>query len=124
MAHIEVDGKRIELVLWDTGGDCNISGIRLQCYPDSHVVLLCFAIDSPDSLENAEELVRIVQSSVIFKLSRDISQFTKELQKAYNCSARYMLVGLKADLRFDWETMKRLKTTDQHTVTANEVNYR
>lgn len=58
MAHIEVSGKRVELVLWDTGGDYNISSIRLHCYPDSHVVLICFAIDNPDSLENAEELVR------------------------------------------------------------------
>jgi Ras homolog gene family, member A len=61
MAHIEVSGKRVELILWDTGGDYNISSIRLNCYADSHVVLICFAIDSPDSLDNAEELVRMAE---------------------------------------------------------------
>jgi GTPase SAR1 family protein len=73
IAHIDVDGKSVELVLWDTGGDYNISSIRLQCYPDSHVVLICFAIDSPDSLDNTEELVRMVKFSAMFKLTGDIS---------------------------------------------------
>jgi GTPase SAR1 family protein len=73
MAHIDVDGKSVELVLLDTGGDYNISSIRLQCYLDSHVVLICFAIDSPDSLDNAEELVRMVEFSAMFKLTGDIS---------------------------------------------------
>jgi hypothetical protein len=30
-------------------------------------------------------------------------------------------VGLKGDLRYDWETMKRLITTGQHLVTGDEV---
>lgn len=27
-------------------------------YPDSHVILICFAVDSPDSLDNVQEKVR------------------------------------------------------------------
>ena len=50
-------GNSVDLALWDTGGDLNYTASRLQCYPDSHLVVICFAIDSPDSLENAEELV-------------------------------------------------------------------
>jgi hypothetical protein len=57
----------------------------------------------------------------MIKLTGDISQFTKELQKASNCAARYILVGLKGDLRYDWETIERLKTTNQHPVTGDEV---
>ena len=71
-APVEVDGKRVELVLWDTEGDYNASGFRMQCYPDSHLVMICFAIDNPDSLENAEEMVHIVESLVGFKLTGDI----------------------------------------------------
>ena len=32
--------------------------LRPLSYPDSHVILICFAIDSPDSLENVQEKVR------------------------------------------------------------------
>jgi GTPase SAR1 family protein len=50
-------GNSVNLGLWDTGGDLNYTAFRLQCYPYSHLVVICFAIDSPDSLGNAEELV-------------------------------------------------------------------
>jgi Ras homolog gene family, member A len=112
----------VELVLWDTGGDYNFTAFRLQCYPDSHLVMICFSIDSPDSLDNAEVLVGIVESLVVFKLTGNFSQFTKELQNAHS-SARYMLVGLKKDLRYDWETVRRLRGTDQRPVTPEEVNF-
>jgi Ras homolog gene family, member A len=70
-APVEVDGKRVELVLWDTEGDYNVSGFRMQCYPDSHLVMICFAIDSPDSLDNAQ-WVHVVESLLVFKLTGDI----------------------------------------------------
>lgn len=34
------------------------SRLRPLSYPDSHVILICFAIDSPDSLDNVQEKVR------------------------------------------------------------------
>lgn len=33
------------------------SRLRPLSYPDSHVILICFAIDSPDSLDNVQEKV-------------------------------------------------------------------
>lgn len=36
----------------------NRSRLRPLSYPDSHVILICFAIDSPDSLDNVQEKVR------------------------------------------------------------------
>lgn len=35
-----------------------ISRLRPLSYPDSHVILICFAVDSPDSLDNVQEKVR------------------------------------------------------------------
>jgi GTPase SAR1 family protein len=32
--------------------------LRPLSYPDSHVILICFAVDSPDSLENVQEKVK------------------------------------------------------------------
>ena len=96
VADVEVDGKKVELALWDTAGqedyECVLlsvlpalrsatamtwlaahslftahtsrisllirSRLRPLSYPDSHVILICFAIDSPDSLDNVQEKVR------------------------------------------------------------------
>ena len=57
VADVEVDGKHVELALWDTAGQEDYDRLRPLSYPDSHVILICFAIDSPDSLENVQEKV-------------------------------------------------------------------
>lgn len=31
--------------------------LRPLSYPDSHVIMICFAVDSPDSLDNVQEKV-------------------------------------------------------------------
>jgi small GTP-binding protein len=54
---VEVDGKHVELALWDTAGQEDYDRLRPLSYPDSHVILICFAIDSPDSLDNVQEKV-------------------------------------------------------------------
>lgn len=82
VADVEVDGKHVELALWDTAGmqDALIvmygwlsftfflyllgqedyDRLRPLSYPDSHVILICFAVDSPDSLENVQEKVQSI----------------------------------------------------------------
>lgn len=54
-----VDGKFVELALWDTAGQEDYDGLRPLSYPDSDCVFICFGIDSPDSFENTEEKVSI-----------------------------------------------------------------
>ena len=41
---------------YDRGGSSD--GIRPLAYPDSHVILICFDISHPDSLDNVQEKVR------------------------------------------------------------------
>ncbi|KAG9332404.1 hypothetical protein JZ751_014502, partial [Albula glossodonta] len=50
VADIEVDGKQVELALWDTAGQEDYDRLRPLSYPDTDVILMCFSIDSPDSL--------------------------------------------------------------------------
>uniref|UniRef100_A0A8C0P324 Ras homolog family member C n=1 Tax=Canis lupus familiaris TaxID=9615 RepID=A0A8C0P324_CANLF len=52
---IEVDGKQGELALWDTAGQEDYDRLRPLSYPDTDVILMCFSINSPDSLENIPE---------------------------------------------------------------------
>jgi Ras family protein A len=68
VADVEVDGRRVELALWDTAGQEDYDRLRPLSYPDSHVILICFAVDSPDSLENVQEKVIIFNGSGFLKL--------------------------------------------------------
>ena len=62
VADIEIDGKDIELALWDTAGQEDYDRLRPLSYPDTNVLLICFSVDSPDSLENVPEKVRHAQA--------------------------------------------------------------
>ncbi|CAO3678471.1 unnamed protein product [Umbelopsis ramanniana] len=77
---VQVDGKTIELALWDTAGQEEYDRIRIHSYPGANVVLISFAIDTKDSLEN-------VTSEWIEEVNRECP------------GVPIILVGLKKDLR-------------------------
>ncbi|TGZ80801.1 GTP-binding protein rhoA [Ascodesmis nigricans] len=83
------DGTRIELALWDTAGQEDYDRLRPLSYPDAHVVLVAFGVDSPDSLANVYE-----------KWVAEVRHFCPDLP--------VVLVGLKVDLRDDEGTRRRL----------------
>ena len=66
VADVEVDGKHVELALWDTAGQEDYDRLRPLSYPDSHVILICFAVDSPDSLDNVQEKVRFAHIYICY----------------------------------------------------------
>ena len=43
------------LSLWDTAGQEDYDRLRPLSYPDADVILICFSVDSPDSLQNVSE---------------------------------------------------------------------
>lgn len=55
VADIEVDNKEVQLALWDTAGQEDYDRLRPLSYPETDVILMCFSVDSPDSLENIPE---------------------------------------------------------------------
>ena len=57
VADIEVDGKHVELWLYDTGGNKYYKNICPLSYPHSHVILICFDISKPNSLDNVQDLI-------------------------------------------------------------------
>ncbi|RPA81849.1 hypothetical protein BJ508DRAFT_107814 [Ascobolus immersus RN42] len=101
VADVEVDGKRVELALWDTAGQEDYDRLRPLSYPDSHVILICFAIDSPDSLDNVQE-----------KWISEVLHFCQNLP--------ILLVGCKKDLRNDPRTLQELQKTSQKPVSEVE----
>jgi len=101
VADVEVDGRHVELALWDTAGQEDYDRLRPLSYPDSHVILICFSIDSPDSLENVEE-----------KWISEVLHFCPNLP--------IILVGCKKDLRNDPNTINKLRKTNQQPVSYEQ----
>ncbi|OAA48329.1 Small GTPase superfamily, Rho type [Beauveria brongniartii RCEF 3172] len=101
VADVEVDGKHVELALWDTAGQEDYDRLRPLSYPDSHVILICFAIDSPDSLDNVQE-----------KWISEVLHFCQGLP--------IILVGCKKDLRYDQKVTNELAKTSQKPVSPEE----
>ena len=101
VADIEVDNKKVELALWDTAGQEDYDRLRPLSYPDTDVILMCFAIDSPDSLENIPE-----------KWIPEIKHFCPNIP--------VILVGNKKDLRNDEMAIQDLGKKSQKPVTAEQ----
>jgi Ras family protein A len=102
VADIEVDGKQIELALWDTAGQEDYDRLRPLSYPDTNVLLICFSVDSPDSLENVPE-----------KWVPEVRHFCPQVP--------FVLVGCKKDLRNDQTTINELKKMGQVPVSQAEA---
>nr|ABD65424.1 Rho3 [Suberites domuncula] len=99
---VEVDGHRVELALWDTGGGAEeYERLRPLSYPYTNVVLMCFSIDSPDSLENIPE-----------KWTPEVQHFCPHIP--------IVLVGNKKDRRNDDVTCRELAKSKQEPVKTED----
>ncbi|KAJ3416097.1 U2 small nuclear RNA auxiliary factor 2 [Chytridiales sp. JEL 0842] len=85
-----VDGKPINLGLWDTAGQEDYDRLRPLSYPQTDVFLICFSLVSPPSFENVRT-----------KWYPEISHHAPHTP--------IILVGTKLDLREDRETIEKLR---------------
>ncbi|ODQ67251.1 GTP-binding protein rho2 [Nadsonia fulvescens var. elongata DSM 6958] len=75
-----VDGKSVQLALWDTAGQEEYERLRPLSYHKAHCILIGFSVDTPDSLDN----VKIKWIDEVNELCPNVP---------------VILVGLKRDLR-------------------------
>jgi len=80
VATIDIDGQTIELAAWDTAGQEEYDRLRPLSYPNAHVIIVCYAIDSFASLDNIR------------------TKWNPEI-KHYCPGVPTILVGCKQDLR-------------------------
>lgn len=101
VAEVDVDGQKVELALWDTAGQEDFDRLRPLSYPDSDVVLICFNVDNPDSLENVKT-----------KWITEVMHFCQGIP--------IVLVATKLDLRTDPDVLKALGSHGRAPVSSTE----
>ena len=96
-----VDGRSVQLALWDTAGQEDYERLRPLAYSKSHVILIGFSVDSPDSLENVQH------------------KWIEEARE--RCpDVPIILVGLKKDLREDPMAIEEMRKKSWKFVTQRE----
>jgi Ras family protein A len=80
-AELTLEKRRVELALWDTAGQEDYDRLRPLSYPDTDVIVLCFAVDNRKSFDNIQD-----------KWAAEVAHF---------CGPNIpkILVAMKADLR-------------------------
>lgn len=102
------DTYTIHMSIWDTSGDAGYDRVRPLSYSDANLVIICFSIDNPESMENV------------------VSKWHPEVRE--HCPSQpMMLVGCKADLRAEAKNLPpgaprpALVSYDQGLKTAKHI---
>jgi len=104
-ANVMVDGKPVNLGLWDTAGQEDYDRLRPLSYPQTDVFLICFSIISPHSFENVK------------------SKWWPEIQH-HAPGVPVVLVGTKTDLRNDSAMAAQLAAKGLRMVSVEEGQQR
>ena len=98
-----VDGKPINLGLWDTAGQEDYDRLRPLSYPQTDVFLVAFSLISRASYENTQQ------------------KWYPELKGMHLCpGVPIICVGTKLDLRSDSNTVAKLREKNQTPITTEE----
>ena len=100
-ANVMVDGKPVNLGLWDTAGQEDYDRLRPLSYPQTDVFLIAFSIISPSSFDNVK------------------SKWYPEIQH-HAPGVPIILVGTKSDLRND-SAMQQTLSSKGLAMVSNEA---
>lgn len=94
---VTVDNQPVQLQLCDTAGQDDFNSLRLLCYPQTDVFVLCFSVVCPTSFHNVEK------------------KWLPEI-RAHCQNAPIILVGCQSDLRSDVKTIITLASYHQQPI--------
>ncbi|KAF9903880.1 GTP-binding protein Rho1 [Linnemannia zychae] len=101
VADVKMDGKQLSLSIFDTSDGEHYDRLRPLAYPQTHVFLLCFGIDSPYTFERVED-----------KWFPELRHFCSETP--------ILLVACKKDLRDDQHTIEFLRRTNKAPISHEQ----
>lgn len=102
-ANVMVDGKPINLGLWDTAGQEDYDRLRPLSYPQTDVFLVCFSVIATSSFDNVK------------------AKWIPEIQH-HAPGVPLVLVGTKSDLRDDQEQISQLQSKGLVMVTPQAAD--
>ncbi|GFZ51604.1 GTP-binding protein RHO1 [Saitozyma sp. JCM 24511] len=105
---LQVDDQAVELSLWDTAGQEEFDRLRSLSYADTHIIMICFSVDSPVSLDNAGTKVRMKPTLADMKML-----------DLFGCQSD-AAAALKCDLRDDPAVKEKLARRALHPVSYEE----
>lgn len=95
--NVMINGRPINLGLWDTAGQEDYDRLRPLSYPQTDVFLVCFSVVNPHSFSNIRQ------------------KWIPEVR--HHCpNTPVVLVGTKLDLREDKNTLDKLKQAKQSAI--------
>jgi len=92
----EVDGRFVNIILWDTAGQEDYRQLRTTTYQGTEIFLLCFSVVHPSSFDN-------------------VKYWLQELRK-FCPNTPILLVGTKADMREDEATVAALAANGEKPI--------
>jgi len=96
----DVDGKLVNIILWDTAGQEDYKQLRTTTYDNTDIFLMCFSVVHPSSFDN-------------------IRWWLIEIRK--HCpNTPFVLCGTKTDLRDDPDTIQNLKMNDEEPISRKK----
>lgn len=104
-SNVVVDGKPINLGLWDTSGQGDYDRLRPLSYPQTDVFILAYSIKSPHSLDNVK------------------SRWWPEIQH-HAPGVPIVLVGLDSECRNDQAILQKLQAQGLHMISRRAAQNR
>jgi len=97
----DVDGKLVNIILWDTAGQEDYKLLRVTTYSNTDIFLMCFSVVHPSSFDN-------------------IRWWLQEIRK--HCpETPFILCGTKIDMREDPNTIESLKANGEEPISRKKA---
>jgi len=101
--NVSHEGTLIRLDLYDTAGQEDYDRLRVICYPNTDVFLVCYSVENESSLANVTK-----------KWAPELTHHASD--------AKIILVGLKKDLRTNSSKINEMNSKNQNFVSQENID--
>ena len=110
ITNIELDSVSIELAVWDTAGQEEYDRLRPLSYPNTHVIIICFSLDSPASLSN-----------IGAKWAPEVKHFCPNVPVVLVCCKTDLRGDIEAERDLALNSLGKMPTTEEGEEVARQI---